>query len=98
MGRNYTLACGVFGADDLNFTINSYKLSFNNGIQTQVLTNHNMLYFNPLQASDIGQYTCEVNISSYYLLTGGDRTIMGIHDIGLPESESSILYCTLSDC
>ena len=88
MGQNYTLTCGVFGAGDLNLTINSYKLSFNNGIQTRVLTNNNMLNFNPLQESNIGQYTCEVNISSYYLIEGVDRTIMGVHDIGLPQSES----------
>ena len=89
IGQNYTLICDVLGARDFNLTISSYKLAINNDNQTHVLTNNNVLYFYPLQASDIGQYTCEVNISSYYLIEGVNKTI-GTRDVGLPQSESHV--------
>ena len=67
LGQNgYMLICSVSGAENLNPTI-TYQWTRNNGTQTQVGTNSNTLSFSPLRLSDVGQYTCEVTISSSFL-------------------------------
>ena len=66
MGQSdYSLICGITGAENLNPSI-TYQWTKNNGTQTQVGTDI-VLSFSPLRLSDAGQYTCQATISSPYL-------------------------------
>ena len=75
---DYTLTCGVSGAENLNSTI-TYQWTKNNGTQTQVGTDSTTLFFFPLKLSDAGQYTCQATVSSNYLIS--DISIVDSYDV-----------------
>ena len=72
--RDYSLTCGVAGAENLPIT---YQWTMN-GAQTVIGTDE-VLSFASLGFSDTGLYTCWATISSSYL--NNDITIMDTQDI-----------------
>ena len=75
--QNYSLTCGVTGAENLNPSTN-YVWTKNNGTQTQVGADR-VLSFSPLRLSDAGRYTCQATVSSPYL--NSDITMVDTLDI-----------------
>ena len=67
-GQNgYSLTCGVNGAENLNPSV-TYQWIKNSGTQTKIQVGSGVsLTFSPLRLSDMGEYVCEVTISSPYL-------------------------------
>ena len=81
--QNYSLTCGVTGAENLNPST-TYQWTKNNGTLTQIPndeTNPEVLSFSSLRLSDAGRYTCQATVSSPYL--NNDITMMGTQDVRL---------------
>ena len=89
--QSYSLTCGVTGAENLNSSI-TYQWTKNAGTQTQVGADR-VLSFSPLWLSDAGGYTCQVTVSSPYLIN--NITMMGTQDVRLQSEFRHILTLKL---
>ena len=83
LGQNgYSLTCGVNGAGNLSPTI-TYQWIKNNGTLTQIELGSDpkllSLDSSPLRLSDAGRYTCQVTVTSPYLID--NITVMDSQDI-----------------
>ena len=78
----YSLSCRVSGTDDLDPFL-TYQWTKKNGtqIQIQLGPDPNILSFSPLRLSDAGEYSCQVNVSSYYL--SNDISVLSSHVISI---------------
>ena len=77
VGHSYRITCGVFGADNLNATI---EYEWRDQSSTLIGYSNN-LTFNSLGLSDAGRYTCKATITSSYLV---EQTITtDTHDVDI---------------
>ena len=64
-GESYSLTCSVSGAENLNPTI-TYQWTQNNDTVTHM--NSETLPFSTLRVTDAGDYVCQLNVNSGYLI------------------------------
>ena len=93
LGQNdYSLTCGVTGAENLNPSI-TYQWTKNNGTQTIQMGTDRVLSFSSFTISDAGRYTCQATVSSPFL--DGDIPITDVHYVMIQSKFGCILYVAI---
>ena len=87
VGSQFNIACAALGFDHLNpgFNIQWRKTGGLINISSQV---NDSLAFSSLRLSDAGEYTCEVNVTSDYLVNGY-TTGMGNYNLSINSKQNS---------
>lgn len=73
-GKSYNLTCNVHGPENFNPTF-KYQWIKNNGTLTQIRINSSTLIFHSLRLSDIGWYTCNIDVNLTYLSGPNNHTV-----------------------